>query len=206
MDGPARLDTLSTRPIPALEDYEPFRWHERLSLWRIQDSSPQFSVRRYPEPKYRFDAPSGEYATVYTNSSDIGTFAEVYRMERRGRLGPAEGERYLVEITTTESLPLIDLTDVRLLSALRLDDRISTGDHYDICRAWALAFHQDRVDLCGIRYWPRKAGRDSTNIVLFAERCSAFVSVASANKLKYMEGTVLTAADLYDLVVKFRFE
>jgi hypothetical protein len=205
VDGLARLDTPSTRPIPALEDYEPFRWHERLSLWRIQDS-PQFSVRRYPEPKYRFDAPRGEYATVYTNSSDIGTFAEVYRMERRGRLGPAEGERYLVEITTTESLPLIDLTDVRLLSALRLDDRISTGDHYDICRAWALAFHQDRVDLCGIRYWPRKAGRDSTNIVLFAERCSAFVSVASANKLKHMEGTVLTAADLYDLVVKFRFE
>jgi hypothetical protein len=35
---------------------------------------------------------------------------------------------------------------------------------------------------------------------------TAFVSVASANKLKHMEGTVLTAADLYDLVVKFRFE
>ena len=48
--------------------------------------------------------------------------------------------------------------------------------------------------------------RDSTNVVLFAERCSAFVSVASANKLKYMEGTVLTAADLYDLVVKSHFE
>jgi hypothetical protein len=203
MNGPARLETPSIRPIPALGSYEPLRWHR--SLWRIQDS-PDLSSRGYPEPRYRFDAPSGEYATIYANSSDISTFAESYRIERAGRLGPAEGERYLVEITAREPLPLIDLTDVKLLSTLGLDDRISTGDCYNICQKWALAFYQDRPDVYGLRYWPRKAGRDSTNVVLFAERCSSFVSVASANKLKHMEGTVLAAGDLYDLVVKFHFE
>ncbi len=203
MYRPARLNTPSIRPIPALVDYEPLTW--RRSLWRIQDS-PDLSFKRYPEPKYRFDAPSGEYTTVYTNSSDIGTFAEMYRIERAGRLGPAEGERYLVEITAREPLPLIDLTDVRLLSTLGLDDRLSTGECYDLCQEWALAFYQDRPDVCGLRYWPRKAGRNSTNVVLFAERCSSFVGVASANKLKHIERTVLAARDLYDLVVKFRFE
>ena len=121
-------------------------------------------------------------------------------------MGPAEGERYLVEMTAREPLPLIDLTDVGLLSTLGLDDRISTGDYYDICQKWALAFYQDRPDVYGLRYWPRKAGRGSTNVVLFAERCFSLVGVASANKLKHMEGTVLAAADLYDLVVKFHFE
>jgi hypothetical protein len=104
VNGPARLETPAIRPIPALAGYEPTRWHK--SLWRIQDS-PDFNFRRYSEPRFRFDAPSGEYATIYANSSDIGTFAEVYRIERAGRLGPAEGERYLVEVTAREPLPLI---------------------------------------------------------------------------------------------------
>ena len=175
------------------------------SLWRIQNS-PNLGFRSYPEPRYRFDAPGGEYATIYANSSDIGTFAEMYRIERAGRLGLSEGERHIVEITAKEPLPLIDLTDVKLLSALKLDDRISTGDHYDVCQAWALAFYQDALEICGLRYWPRKAGRGSTNVVLFAERCHSFISIASANKLKHIEPTVLIARDLYDLVVKFSFE
>ena len=203
MYGPDPLAIPSIRPIPGLADYEPFMWQG--SYFRIQDS-PGATFRSYPRPKYRFDAPSGEYATIYANSSDIGTFAEVYRIERAGRLGPAEGERYLVKIAPREPLPLIDLTDESLLSVLGLDDRISTGDHYDICQTWALAFYQDRPDVYGLRYWPRKAGRRSTNVVLFAERCSSFIIVVSAHKLKHIEGIVLAARDVYDLVVKFRFE
>lgn len=203
MYGPDLLATPSIRPLPGLAGYEPFMWES--SYFRIQNS-PDATFRSYPRPKYRFDAPSGEYATIYTNSSDIDTFAEVYRIESAGRLGPAEGERYLVEIAPIEPLPLIDLTDERLLSVLGLDDRISTGDRYDICQAWALACYQDRPDVYGLRYWPRKAGRRSTNVVLFAERCSSFITVVSAKQLKHIEKTVLAARDHYDLVVKFRFE
>ena len=203
MYGPAPLTTPSIRPVPGLAHYEPYMWQD--SYFRIQDSS-EVTFKTYPQPKYRFDAPTGEYATIYANSSDVGTFAEVYRLERAGRLGPAEGERYLVEMVPREPLPLIDLTDERLLSDLDLDDRISTGDRYDICQTWAQTFYQDRPDIYGLRYWPRKAGRRSTNVVLFAERCTSSMSVASAEKLKHIEKTVLAARECYNLVIKFRFE
>jgi len=65
-------------------------------LWRIQNR-PDLSYRAYPEPRYRFDAPHGEFATLYACASQLGTFAEVYG-ERARRLGEREGGRYLLHL------------------------------------------------------------------------------------------------------------
>ena len=199
MSGPPPL----LGPPDSLPEIAPLSWTG--DLWRIQNS-PDIQVRTYPEPRYRFDAPAGQYATIYTCASPLGTFAEVYG-ERARRLGEHEGRRYLLHLAPARPLPLIDLADVRLLAALGLDERISVGDDYAACRRWALAFHETFPTICGIRYRARKAGAATANVALFAERSAPLLRVApgSPRRLNELEGLVLQAADLYNLVVKFRF-
>ena len=174
-------------------------------LWRIQNGT-EFVARIYTEPRYRFDAPHGEYPVLYACASQIGTFAEVYG-DRARRLGEHEGSRYLVQLVPRAPLSLIDLSDIRLLASLGLDERISVGDDYAACQAWALALWQRFPDIAGIRYRARKAGTTVANVALFLDRCvEQLVSPPDeAHMLEELEAVVLNAADVYHLVVKFPF-
>jgi hypothetical protein len=89
----------------------------------------RLSYRTYPSPKHRFDAPSGQYATIYTNDSEHGPFAEVYADFDRF-VGRENAGRHLVKITPTRPLLLADLRSIESLSVLGLDARISisTGE------------------------------------------------------------------------------
>lgn len=176
------------------------------NLWRIQNS-PELTITTYPGALYRFDAPQGQYPIVYTCASQIGTFAEVYR-ERARRLGEHEGGRYLVQFICRAPLWLLDLHDVRLLSQLGLDERISVGDDYATCQAWALALYQRFPELCGIRYRARKAGGSVSNVALFGDRCADRLQIDPHDpprQLADLRNVVLRAADYYNLVVKFPF-
>jgi hypothetical protein len=174
-------------------------------LWRIQNRA-EIVARMYPAPRYRFDAPHGEYPVLYACASQVGTFAEVYG-DRARRIGDLEGGRYLVRLVPRRPLPLVELTDVRLLASLGLDERISVGDDYATCQAWALALWRELPELAGIRYRARKAGATVANVALFLDRCGTQFSNPpdEVYMLEERESVVLVAADLYNLVVKFPF-
>ena len=176
-----------------------------MDLWRIQNGT-VIVGRTYSVPRYRFDASHGEYPVLYACASQFGTFAEVYG-DRARRLGEHEGGRYLVRLMPRAPLPLVDLTDVRLLASLGLDERISVGDDYAACQAWALALWQGVPEVAGIRYRARKAGATVANVALFLDRCGEQLTSPpdEAHMLEELEEVVLDAADIYHLVVKFPF-
>jgi hypothetical protein len=113
--------------LPAVEFHE---WTD--SVYRIQNDD-RISSWRYPKPRYRLDAPGGEYAVLYANDTKVATFNESYA-EKRRRIPAADAKKHLVRITPKRPLPLVDLRDDRTLSALELDARISVGDDYEACR------------------------------------------------------------------------
>ena len=172
-------------------------------VYRIQEGE-RISARRYPEPRYRFDAPGGEYAVLYANDTEVATFNESYA-EKRRRVPAADAHRHLVRITPRTPLPLVDLTDDRTLSVLDLDARVSVGDDYEACGLWALAFHERWPEGCGVAYAARWGGVRTTNVVLFAERCENDLVVTSLGRLgdPNLEDLVLEAADRYKLRVAF---
>ena len=166
------------RPPEPREDFpgvEFRRWTD--PVYRIQDDE-QISVRRYPGPRYRFDAPGGEYAILYANDTEVATFNESYA-EKRRRIPLADADRHLMGITPKAPLPLVDLTDDRTLSLLGLDARISVSDDYEACSRWALAFHERWPEVCGMAYAARWGGVRTTNVALFIERCKEDVALNS---------------------------
>jgi hypothetical protein len=193
------------RPAGPLPPFRPLGW--TADLWRIQND-PTIAPRAYPTPRYRFDAPAGEYPLFYACADELGAFAEVYG-ERARRLGGIEGARRLLRLRPTAPLPLVDLHDIRLLHALGLDERVSIGDDYAACQAWALAFHRGWPDAAGLRYRARKAGASIANVALFLDRCAHHLAVvappAGPPRLDELEATVLAAADRYNLVVSVAF-
>lgn len=169
-------------------------------VYRIQNDD-LISSRTYPRPRYRFDAPDGEYAVLYANDTKVATFNESYA-EKRRRIPEADAKRHLVRITPKRPLPLVDLRDDRTLTALDLDARISVGDDYEACRRWALAFHEKWKEVCGIAYAARWGGVRTTNVALYVERCHEDLTLASLGR-PALEGLVLEAVDRYRLRAAF---
>lgn len=172
-------------------------------VYRIQAEAQIFS-RRHQKPRYRFDAPGGEYAVLYANDTKVATFNEAYA-EKRRRIPRADAERHLVSITPRRPLPLVDLTDDRTLSVLGLDARISVGDDYKACHQWARAFHETWPEACGIAYAARWGGVRTSNVALFVERCRKDIAVGSLGRLgdPALENLVLEAVDRYNLTAAF---
>lgn len=193
---PPRLRQPPQGPLP---EVDLLRWNG--SLFRIQDGD-ALTYRRYPEARHRFDAPSGQYATVYCNDSKVGVLAEVY-VDRGRRLGWEDAIRHLVLISPVNPLPLVDLLSDDILRDLGLDERISTGEDYERCQQWALKFHEEWTEACGIRYGARCAGRNTANVALFAELCASRLSLASLGRLEHLEETLLEAIDRYGLRASF---
>jgi len=126
-------------------------------------------------------------------------------VERGRRLGKHEGGRYLIELCPRSPLSLIDLQDYRVLALFDLDERISVGDDYEACQAWALAIYQQYPAVSGISYRARKAGALVTNVFLYADRCATELDILSARRLDEIEEVVLRAADRYRLTIYFAF-
>lgn len=51
---------------------------EEVSVWRLHWEEDPLEARHYPAGRHRFDAPSGEYASLYCNADRLAVFAEVY--------------------------------------------------------------------------------------------------------------------------------
>ena len=172
-------------------------------LWRIQNDL-ALVLRRHPVPRFRFDAPDASYAVTYACADLLGAFAETYR-ERGRRLGDEDGARYLIRLTPRRPLPVVDLRSEHLRVALHLDERISVGEDYQACQAWAQTFFR-RLPAFGICYRSRMADALVTNVALFTERCQHDLAVVALGRLRQLESVVLAAADRYNLTVHFLFE
>lgn len=102
-------------------------------------------------------------------------------------------------------LTLVDLRSHEIQVALGLDERISVGDDYTACQAWALALHRTSQEVQGICYRSRLAGAIASNVVLFADRAAQHLDVYPEGPLRDLEATVLSAADRFGLTVLFPF-
>lgn len=154
--------------------------------------------RRYPTGRYRFDAPFGEYATLYCNAGRLAVFAEVYGDVRVIEAG--EKERRLSHIVSEENLRLVPLDDPGVQKRLGLDGRIGMSKQYPVTQHWALSLYRWFPDADGIRYLSRHAG-ENRNYCLFLDRCAEKLRVEELGKMSALRETVLLAADRYHLEV-----
>jgi hypothetical protein len=114
-----------------------------------------------PAPRSRFNAPAGEYGTLYAGLDPHCAFIETF--------GQATGinavtevalrERGLCRVECNRALALVDLTGAGL-ARLGADGRLCSGDHH-VARQWSLALwrHPDAPDglLFRARHDPSRA-------------------------------------------------
>lgn len=103
---------------------------EEISAWRLHWEEAPLEARRYPTGRYRFDAPSGEYAALYCNADRLAVFAEVYGDVRV--MEASQRKRRLSRIISQESLRLVPLDDPGVQKRLGLDGRIGMSRQYPV--------------------------------------------------------------------------
>lgn len=171
---------------------------EKISAWRLHRQEDPLEARRYPRGRYRFDAPSGEYATLYCNADRLAVFAEVYGDVRV--IEASQRERRLSRIISRENLRLIPLDNPGVQKRLGLDGRIGMSKQYPVTQRWALSLYRWFPQADGIRYLSRHAG-EYRNYCLFPERCAGKLRVEELGHIAAMREFVLQAADEYLLEV-----
>jgi len=172
---------------------------EKISAWRLHREEDPLEARRYPTGRYRFDAPSGEYASLYSNADRLAVFAEVYGDVRVIEAG--EKERRLSRLSfSQENLLLVPLDDPSVQKRLGLDGRIGMSKQYPSTQRWALHLFRWFPAAHGIRYLSRHAG-ENRNYCLFLERCTGKLRVEEHGKISALRDVVLLAADTYHLEV-----
>lgn len=171
---------------------------EEISAWRLHWEVDPLEARRYPTGRYRFDAPSGEYAALYCNADRLAVFAEVYGDVRV--LEADQRKRRLIRITSSESLRLVPLDDPGVQKLLGLDGRIGMSKQYPVTRRWALSLFRWFPQADGIRYLSRHAG-ENRNYCLFLERCAGKLRAEEHGEISSLRNIVLLAADRYHLEV-----
>ncbi|MDR3439735.1 RES family NAD+ phosphorylase [Telmatospirillum sp.] len=107
-------------------------------------------------PAYRFDAPGGEYRTMYAADKIEGAFAETILRKPRGRIlrRAYVDDRAWSVLTIGRDLKLAKLYDEGLLWH-GIDSNIGSSDSYTEPRRIALELHADFPDLDGIAYRAR---------------------------------------------------
>lgn len=171
---------------------------EQLSAWRLHREEDPLEVRRYPTGRYRFDAPSGEYAALYCNADRLAVFAEVYGDVLV--IEASEKPRRLSRIFSQVDLLLVPLDDPSVQKRLGLDGRIGMSKQYPVTQCWALSLYRRFPDADGIRYLSRHAG-ENRNYCLFPERCAGKLQLEELGEIFTLRETVLLAADRYHLEV-----
>lgn len=171
---------------------------EKLSAWRLHWEDDTLEARRYPTGRYRFDAPAGEYATLYCNADRLAVFGEVYGDVRI--IETSEKERRMSRIFSQEPLRVVPLDDPGVQKSLGLDGRIGMSKQYSVTQRWALSFFRWFPEADGIRYLSRHVG-EARNYCLFLERCAGKLRVEEHGEISTLSDVVLLAADRYHLEV-----
>jgi hypothetical protein len=171
---------------------------EAVSAWRLHWEESPLHVRSYPAGRFRFDAPSGEYRSLYCNADRLAAFAEVYGDVRV--IDAEQRGRRLSRIVTQERLLLVPLDNPSAQKRLGLDGRIGMSRQYSITQRWALSLFHWFPEAHGIRYLSRHAG-EHRNYCLFVERCASRLRFEEHGTISSLREVVLLAADTYHLEV-----
>lgn len=172
---------------------------EEVSAWRLHREEDPLEARRYPAGRYRFDAPSGEYASLYCNADRLAVFAEVYG-DVRVIEASQRGRRLSRIYSRGGTLRLVPLDDPGVQKRLGLDGRIGMSKQYPVTQRWAMSLFRWFPEADGIRYLSRHAG-ENRNYCLFAERCAGKLGVDGQGELSTLREAVLLAVDKYHLEV-----
>ena len=100
----------------------------------------------------RFDAPAGEFGTLYLAEDVPGAFVETFGQATARRILalPDLARRRLARIEPPRPLRLVDLTGAGL-ARIGADARLFAGDHA-VARRWALALHRHPRAPDGVLY------------------------------------------------------
>jgi hypothetical protein len=171
---------------------------EEVSAWRLHRAENPLHVRSYPTGRFRFDAPSGEYRSLYCNADCLAAFAEVYGDVRV--IDADQRSRRLSCILSWEKLLLVPLDDPAMQKRLGLDGRIGMSRQYRTTQQWALSLFRRFPEAHGIRYLSRHAGVHR-NYCLFVDRCASKLRSEEHGTISSQRDLVLLAADTYHLEV-----
>lgn len=171
---------------------------EEISAWRLHWEENPLDTRSYPTGRFRFDAPSSEYRSLYCNANRLAAFAEVYGDVRL--IDTDQRSRRLSCIISREKLLLIPLDDPATQKRLGLDGRIGMSRQYLTTQRWALSIFRWFPDAHGIRYLSRHAG-EHRNYCLFVDRCAGMLRSEEHGTISSQRDLVLLAADTYHLEV-----
>jgi hypothetical protein len=107
-------------------------------------------------PQNRFDAPNGEYRTLYAAASHEGAFVETVLRKPKGRVlrRAFVDQRVCSIIIPNRDLRLAKLYDEGL-QFHQIDASLISIDDYTASRSLALAFYQEFPNLDGIAYRSR---------------------------------------------------
>lgn len=126
-----------------------------MRIHQLTDGPIWFSPAVGQPPRGRFDAPGGQYRTLYAAATLAGAFCETILHTPVGHIVRREfvERRAASTFVVQRSLKLAMLHSEGLLFH-GVDAQISSGP-YAPCRALALAFHQTFSDLDGLAYRSR---------------------------------------------------
>ena len=174
-------------------------------LLRVTWADPAHRLSFSRRARYRFDAPAGEYGTLYAAFDFTTAFAETI-LRNNPRRQPAGGavildykaleQRRVIQLAAgveQRPLRLIKLYDDGLAAA-HSDNQIAARDHYPTTQRWSHAFHGHPIGADGIVYMSRYMG--STRSVALFDRAKDAVSEADSTPL-------LAHPDLPDTLERF---
>lgn len=124
-------------------------------IHQLKDGPLWFGPALGKRPTYRFDAPAGEYRTLYAAERLEGAFAEtVLRRARRIVARDYVEARQWSVISCSRDLKLVKLFDEGLLRHGVTAD-ICAGDDYGLSQAFANLLHNQYAEVDGIAYRAR---------------------------------------------------
>lgn len=162
-DHPAIPDDFNERELPVAKF--------AADLWRIYRNKFDNPLFFRTEPRFRFDAPQGNYGVCYCGCDEYVSFVETLGHSPAMNLvtWSTLNARSLVRISVRGLLKLVDLTGEGLRN-LGADSRLITGGDYEMSRQWSRAVHAHPEEMDGILY--RSRTDPSRKSVALFERAS----------------------------------
>lgn len=191
---PLPSSDFNTRPLPTVE--------LRDSWWRISKTKHGPSLYFGATGDCRFDAPSALFGVCYLARDLHGAFIEVFGRSLGVNLVTEHAlhQRMAIEVDTTRSLTLVDLTGAGL-AQIGADNRLATTGDYTLSQAWsqALQRHPDNID--GILYRSR---HDPQRECLAAfNRCASSLEIQTHKGLmsSALRNQLATVIDHYEFAL-----
>lgn len=149
----------------------------------------------------RFNAPNGEYGTLYAALDPHAAFLETFARDPGVQLVALAtlAENLLVRLHVTRALSLVNLTGPAL-RRLGGDTRITSGDHR-VAQRWALALWQRPEGVDGL-YWRSRFDDSRFNVALFDRAEDALApSVAGTWDAPPQRSLLASILDSYDFAL-----